>query len=587
MATTLTIVGDNQTDKVFSEIRGDVNKTAGSVDKMRDELKKTTNEAKKFKEQGKESFGSLSLQVTGFNQALQIGKMVVDQTLQAIKTLSEEGSPAFRRLDEAMDSFAASVRKLADDPGIQEWIDDLAKAVNSAKPTTDGWGESVRQWQADWATGFNVILEKIGLVEEGTARTSMQMADEGRKRREQAVGDVAAQREKLLIDDKIGDLRAKIATENEMQRMAALRDERQIRTLIEDETDAMREQERTGKATAKSREESLKRIEVLERRLVELPQERADAELKAQEEIANARHQQMEDWKKLVAESAQAAADAKRIADDERKDQSQKMIDELKAAIGEAKSILNPQQSAVDGMRDQVSRKDIAGDLIEKRKKDARDRFIGENRDKVDLDGRAIGDTSADRARNQQEINRKIRKAEADAERAFRKQAATGGLDPNEIREAQDSRILKGAEGRGLKGTKVFDALKQQLEESRKAAQEFQQQQSDIGRLQVATASPQEQRRFDAMRNKAINQAGGNSPALDDRVLQDFARSSGQGNQTLEKFATTATQALGQVTQQQAATDVRINSLEAQIAALIGAGAASSARARGQRGSRQ
>jgi hypothetical protein len=585
VSATLTIVADNRSRQAFAEMQSDTAKLAGSMDKVDDELKQAAKSAQKLKTETKTGFSGMSMQVTGFNQALEIGKKGVEAVTHAVLALEAEGNPAAKELTESFGELYRELVAIGDDPVIIDTMRELAGVMkNDVIPQVaqvPTYLDALRRGMS----GLSAVAgEFTGFMPEGTvaelARHEMGLS--AIHDRQLAINREA--RQTALVYGRITDIENKMAAESEQAAIGQLKDQRTLQDLLDDEIKTRQELAEAGELSGKKLEDSDKKVEAIKRRLISLAKEQADAEIKAAADASAARAKSLEEFQGWVKETEAAAKEAREIEKETIQAAKDAAVAELQKAIGEAQSILQPGKGLLEGLRGQVSGKDVEKSLIDQRRGKAREDKLEELRGKgmVDQDGKAIGETTAERQKNQLALNRQLANAENEAERNFRRQASRGGLDAGEVRSARDALVLRNAEQGGLKGTRQFDALSAQMQQEQQAFAAQQEQQRELQRLQVAAASPKEQKRFEALRGRAQRRTGGTSQAAEEQALQEFTRTASDGNQAVSGFAQTTVQGFGQLTAQTQMLGTQVNTLQKQLESILQGNANAANRKRSQ-----
>lgn len=451
MSDKLRIELDDNTSPGLQKMEGNLGEVAQAANKTEKQLNEAGAASKKLGDTGSKSAVDWSSKITALNQGLELLKKGAEITFATITALAEDGSPAFVELQDSIDGVRQALLKTFDDPTIQQGAEDLAAIIkNDVTPSIGGLTEAATQSYRGLGLLTTLISEKLGLVEKGA--TVARLATEGLNivNREARKQEIAAKREQIVVDDKLAEIDAKLAEESELRNIAQSTSIRGLTDLIELETEALRDQERAQTGTAKSREAAYKRIELAQRRIREVEKSEADNAIKEAERVAQAKIDEQARFDEAV-KAGQAEQDRLRQEQlDKATEEANAAADRLLKAIDMAKGVGGG--NLIDETRQGISAEATRAAVVRQAQEEARQKFISENRDKVDLEGRAVGNTTAERQANQRRADRQIELAQRQAGiQAFRDFNA-GRTSQEDIVGAQNTLMqsaLQAAQSRG------------------------------------------------------------------------------------------------------------------------------------------
>lgn len=568
------------------------------IDDLNDELGRTVGSANKagkalkgLDPKGKNSgIGGLSLQISGFNQALEIGKKGVEAVTRSVLFLEEAGNPAAKSLVDSFSGIQSALVEIGDDPVLVNTMKTWESTIKETVVPAIGEIPGALRWVQDGFAGIVTnVGEFTGFFPEGTTENLRQeqealasIADEQREINEEA-------RKTAVIFGRIDDIEAKLADEAELNAISQLKSERQLLDLLDLEIENRQELADVGELSGKKLEASDKRVETIKRRLMAATKEQADAEIKAQEDIGKARADAAEQWTQILADGKAAFDEQTADQTDEATDKAKKVLDALQQVIAQAKSLQNPQNNLVDDLRGQFSDKEVNAQLVKDAKGKAREgvakKFVG----KVDPEGNGIGWTKEEKDRNEREFKAAAAKAEREATIRTNRQIRMGAVTGEDQLAARDSLLMGKADKAlesGILSPKQHKAFNQQLEDSRNAFGAQQNEARDMAGLQALGGNiPSKEQWMDAKIRRG-NQAGGVTQGTDDRAMGDLLGNVAKGGNANIQFAQTATQGFGQISGQVQQQAGQIQALQQQFIMIMQANQNSAGRARAQRGSR-
>ena len=182
MAEKIRVELDNATGVGFDDITSGANKAGNAVDRLGDEAKQTAQQLDKTGQSGKSAFsGDQLANLVKFGAALAAAKMAIQGVASAVKSMSEEGSPAFGKLTSSANEVYGALVDIGNDPAVQEWINGMADSIkNDLIPNLKMVPEVLRNMGTiagdTWGTmqqGLTSFIassgEAMGVFAEGTA----------------------------------------------------------------------------------------------------------------------------------------------------------------------------------------------------------------------------------------------------------------------------------------------------------------------------------------------------------------------------------------------------------------------------------
>lgn len=365
------------TEKIRLEIEDGASPGLDSIDKKIEELGRDADKAEKEVNQltkstdqlagkGKDVKSKLSLPFTELNQGLQLLKQGAQLAARAFEALAADGNPAALELKDAFTGVQNALLDIANDPEIQSLGSSLASGIKEHLiPAVKGIPDAWRSAQDSIANFTAHAGEAMGVFEKGTVQALKEIQIEEQNALEIAKEAAKVAQERAMVEEKLAGILKRLGDQQELVAMARLTDERLINDLIEEETEQLRELAKEGRATAEQREASLKKIELLQRRLIELEKEEFDATIKDQEEASRRRFEAQqkanetaekfwEQQKQRLDAEAQAVADTEEAKRQEQEKTRQAQRDALLKAAGpdiaRARAQIDPRQ-----LREQVA----------------------------------------------------------------------------------------------------------------------------------------------------------------------------------------------------------------------------------------
>lgn len=487
------------TEKIRLEID---DATATGLDSVEKNLKEVGNEAattekklnqaaaaaKKLGDTGGKDTKKMSLQVTELNQGLELLKKGFELSARAVTSLAESGNPAAQSLVDSFGKLGSTMQALGDNKNVSDLMSGLASTITDqvipAISAVPGWFEKSSQWLAKIGTQ---AAEFTGFFPEGTTES---LAEDQVRLTEiaEAQRQVNEERRKFYeIEGKSAEMAERAAADRELANVARLESERQLRDLLDLEIEARKELSDAGELSGKKLEASDKRLEVIQRRLAELPQKRADAESKAANDIAQARIDAEQRWQDAVKASADATSEIIEERVSKVIEQANAATDRLMQAINQAKGPGggNLLDEARGGIGAEATRKQ----LVKQAEEAARQKWIEDNRDKVDLSGKASGWNQREQFENQRAANRQIELAQRKAGSQVFRDFNAGKTSQEDIAGAQNALIgnaAKAAQGRGDLDQQTANALMQAAQNQQTMIQTQQQQAEQLRQVQAA-----------------------------------------------------------------------------------------------------
>lgn len=472
MASKITLEVDDKTAPGLASVDKGLDGVAQSADKAEKELNQAAAAAGKLGDKGPGLKSKLSL--TELNQGLEILKKGFQVAAQAVNALAEDGNPAFVELQKSITDAQNALLDIASDPGIHGFASGLAGTIKeSLIPAISSIPDLWRSAQDSIADFTASAGEAIGVFAEGTVAGLQEIQAEEAKLLEQAKEANKLATERAAIEGRLEKIQKTLAEQQELQALARQDSETNIRILIDEETEALRELVKQGRATKEEQESRLKRITILQQRLIEIPQQQAEAELKAQAAASQERQKIAEDAVALAQKTEEERVRIAAEADERILQERQTHLAKIKAltegepgkAVGAARQALDPR-----ALREQVASQ-------------AEDAAF------------AAGGSKAD-----------VRKARIQAFQQFNR----GQTDAGAIQSAQDALLqsaVNQAESSGQLGSEVANTFREVVNTQGQAANEMARQAQEIGSLRQALIQLQGGMANNSARQRA--QAGG------------------------------------------------------------------------------
>lgn len=432
---------ENQID----ELTTSTNKAANAIDKLGDEAAQTGKQVDKAGDSTKNVFNSDSLgRLAKGVLAFSAMKQGVELFGRGIKSLSDDGSPAFKKLSESIESTYAAALDLGNDPAVQEWVKSTSDSINNQLiPALKSIPATIRTFRDEASSFFSYWGEQIGIFGEGTLETNEEVRQSNEKLLKQKEEAIKKEQEQVNVTDKITEQAKKIAAEQEAANIKNLTDKTTLNTLLEEEIESLKELEKTGDRDRTKREAGLKRIELIQRTLAELPGKISEAEIKAQEESSQRRGEAEKQYQETVKAATEEANRVRDIAVQKVTAVADAKIDELRKAIADAKGIKGG--NAIEEAKGNISKDDVLK-KIQKTRADAAEQEIRDKQKaegKIDQNGKAIAGGFDDQKSAQRKLDREIELARRKAQAGAFVDAKKNKIDGTEIDKAQTD-ILSG-----------------------------------------------------------------------------------------------------------------------------------------------
>ena len=488
MADKFTVGFNDEASPGINKLEGNVADVGTAADKAEKELNQAAAAAKKLGDTGGKDTKKMSLQVTELNQGLELLKKGFELSARAVTSLAESGNPAAQSLVDSFGKLGSTMQALGDNKNVSDLMGGLASTITDqvipAISAVPGWFEKSSQWLAKIGTQ---AAEFTGFFPEGTTES---LAEDQVRLTEiaEAQRQVNEERRKFYeIEGKSAEMAERAAADRELANVARLESERQLRDLLDLEIEARKELSDAGELSGKKLEASDKRLEVIQRRLAELPQKRADAESKAANDIAQARIDAEQRWQDAVKASADATSEIIEERVSKVIEQANAATDRLMQAIAQAKGPGGG--NLLDEARGGIGAEATRAQLVKQAQDAAREKFIAENRGKVDLEGRAWGDNETQRRQNQRQADRAIELAQRQAGSQVFRDFNAGKTSQEDIAGAQDALVQaagQSAVARGQMDQSVLSALTASVNQHRQSVVRDQQLAAQVQQLQQA-----------------------------------------------------------------------------------------------------
>lgn len=458
---------------------GDAGATAGK------KLDQAGDAAKGFGEAGRTAGEKSGMAITEFNQGLELAKKGAELLTRGVTALAADGSPAFQRLQSSVGDLQGALLDLANDPTIQDWIDQLAEKIKTDLiPTVNSIPDYWRGTQKAATDALTASLEAIGVFTAGASDTLKQMQSEAEKRLDDQKKAVELERQQEAGQGRILKIQEQVAEQDRLMNMAKIQDLNTVNELLYDEQERLKVLVTQGRATKEEQEESARRIMLLEKRRLEIPREQAEAAKRAAEEAARAAEQLEQDRKKSAQEAERAEEDYQRkvesaqtAANKVRESETKAMIDALDKKKQELVSLIQNAQgddgkNMLDTARQQLDPRKVREEYVRKKQEEARANWTSPD------DNAAAAGARRNAAAKQAGIQ------------AFRDFNA-GRADQADVAGAQNSLIqtaAKQAQGRGQLDQQTADALIQATQNQQNIVATQERQAQQLRQIQQALA---------------------------------------------------------------------------------------------------
>lgn len=386
-----------------------------------------------------------------------VGELAV-KAGEAVAWMAENGNPAAIELQESFKEVKQSILDIAEDPAFQDMLGDIAVAIRedvipAIKAIPDAWVSS-QDWLEDGIVGLG---ESLGVFAEGTREVMDEMQAADSKDRALRQSRLAAQKEERASKDSLTKVEEALANIEKAKTDAAIKStmeqinsEEELRDVIDDLTESIREQAKAGSLSDEERERGLKKIAAAEDRYRQV---KSDNEKRASDE--------------LVKIAADAAAERERIAQQEA-DKKQQLA---KAAIDQERRNIEERKRLVLG-GDTKGAEQLLGSQTRQQVKEA---FAQRKADEAAGAFDASGATQA-------EVSAQRKRAVAMARRQFDQ----GNANPEEVRAAQvdlAGQAADAAVAQGKSSKETAQATKEAIAELAKTQNELEQVQAEMANM--------------------------------------------------------------------------------------------------------
>ncbi|HUQ70368.1 MAG TPA: hypothetical protein VM165_12635 [Planctomycetaceae bacterium] len=339
MSTTIKVDVQNNAGAGLRDVVKELDRVDNSAHKAGAELKQAAKAAKSVGDTSG-GFSKLGLGVIGLNQGLQLLTKGAQVAGMAVSAAAEDGSPAFQGLMESVTGVQNSLLDLADDPAVQDMIAGMPTSITDTLiPAIQSIPDVWREFNNDASRTFSYLGEAVGIFAEGTLEANEDIIASNAKVTEQQKEQIAAERERIAVDEKLGKIRDKLQADLELSNIANIQHEQTLIDLIGDEEDSLREMVQSGERDKTKQEAAFKRIEVAERALLDLPKKRADKHNAETEKIIQKIDAEKAHWKSLMDSMAEAGKAVRDQADSAKQSAADKATADLRKTIAEAKSM--------------------------------------------------------------------------------------------------------------------------------------------------------------------------------------------------------------------------------------------------------
>lgn len=482
MAEKIRVELDNATGAGWNDIAQGANKAGQAVDHLGDEAQQTREQLKKAGDAGSSAFSGETLaKLAKGALAFAAIKQAIQGTIQGIKAMSDEGSPAFKELTDASAGLYSAMVDIANDPAIQSWVssmadtvrDDLVPALKMVPDVLRNMRTTAGDTWQDMQQGLAAFItragEASGILIEGSAATNEEIrshiyktseadkkaAEEKLERDKEALVE---SRVKLNVTEKIAAIAGKLAADEAVAATKEITSLEELSKLRTEKIAELEKEERAAAGNSAKKTELLKQIEAIARREKEIPKEVAAAKKAALEEEAKARTE-------AEKKAYDAITKAKEAEEDFASDRTQKVIDlaekkrqQLLKAIEDARGDKggNAIQEAKEGLDQGQVLKQIQKKRADEAEKKLREQQAGSFN--VGDDGKASDEDPKQRAAHQKQLDEQIRRARQQASAGAFKDARGGKVGAEEVGQAQTDLLnsqIKQAEATGRIGSEA------------------------------------------------------------------------------------------------------------------------------------
>lgn len=351
-----------------------LNDLAHDANKVEKELNDIDRAEKRIGDEGgggKGGVGGLGMKLIGANQALELFKKFIGGAHQAITALAADGNPAFVELQKSIAGVHGALLDLGTDPDVANFASNLADSINNDLIPAIA---RMPDWLRETRLGLEVVeaefKEMFGLVSSGERERQLLAGAARLREAEQQKKQNQDTKQRMQTEQKLGEIEKQISQQGELTAMARLTSERTVKDALDDELDTLKDLMKQGRSTRDEQERSLQKIAVLQKRLVEIPEEQARAAQDAANEATKARieaeQQHREELDKSAAAARQAEQEKLRAvqeAEELKREERKKSADQFATAGGEGLVKQAIQQIDPRRLREEVAsrRADLVG----------------------------------------------------------------------------------------------------------------------------------------------------------------------------------------------------------------------------------
>lgn len=329
------------TDKSMEDLVLGVRQAAGELKGLKDHLVNTQKEAddlrKKNEAMGKQGsmIGSLSSRFLAVGHAIQWAGQAAKGAYEIIQHLAENGSPAFKRMTEAINEAGNALVGIANDPLVQDWTDQVTAGFKEhllpVLKDLPGTVRSIQDSIADWLVDSG---ERIGVFAEGTRASLEELQAEQAKvikqrqeafKEEQRLAEVAKQQ--ATIQRNLQAIETSRLIERYNLQLKNAKTENQLNAEYRTQIAYQKELASLGLLSKDRQEIAAKKLNSLEARRTEIIAEQKEA-AKAAAEAQVQKYQ--EQWEK-AKELAEKQVELERMKNEKIKAEQDKLLAEQAA----------------------------------------------------------------------------------------------------------------------------------------------------------------------------------------------------------------------------------------------------------------
>lgn len=303
-------------------------KSIGDIGQLGQSAKET---AKEVAESNSEIAGTVTALATGYLAVVDLLKKGYQAAIKfdaAMRAMAVNGNEGAAKIVTQLDKIWATMEKIGNDPTTQHLFDGIAGGAGLSEKAIGGMMTAWTAFSDVTASDFTWMLEKLGLVAEGTGEVlkENQRLEEQKRTAYEEDKKQAEEEAKRVENEKKNEadlVKIKSANDAESYKNALEQIETQdeLRDVIDDLTDSYMEAAKEGRLTDEQRAKSVEKILQAQQRLRDVIDKDREKEKAAREDADRLAKQSAEDANKATQESVKlaesAAKERERIAKEE------------------------------------------------------------------------------------------------------------------------------------------------------------------------------------------------------------------------------------------------------------------------------